>query len=67
MLKMVAQCSSKVSVKKFMNKWEKKDLETLADDFGLLQRNDVQEIIQNCKTYAEGQRKIMRVYTKVCL
>ena len=62
-----AQCSSKVSVKKFMNKWEKKDLETLADDFGLLQRNDVQEIIQNCKTYAEGQRKIMRVYTKVYL
>lgn len=65
--KRVAQCSSKVSVKKFMNKWEKKDLETLADDFGLLQRNDVQEIIQNCKTYAEGQRKIMRVYTKVYL
>lgn len=67
MRKRVAQCSSKVSVKKFMNKWEKKDLETLADDFGLLQRNDVQEIIQNCKTYAEGQRKIMRVYTKVYL
>lgn len=67
MLKRVAQCSSKVSVKKFMNKWEKKDLETLADDFGLLQMNDVQEIIQNCKTYAEGQRKIMRVYTKVYL
>lgn len=67
MRKGVAQCSSKVSVKKFMNKWEKKDLETLADDFGLLQRNDVQEIIQNCKTYAEGQRKIMRVYTKVYL
>lgn len=67
MRKRVAQCSSKVSVKKFMNKWEKKDLETLVDDFGLLQRNDVQEIIQNCKTYAEGQRKIMRVYTKVCL
>lgn len=67
MRKRVAQCSSKVSVKKFMNKWEKKDLETLADDFGLLQMNDVQEIIQNCKTYAEGQRKIMRVYTKVYL
>lgn len=67
MRKRVAQCSSKVSVKKFMNKWEKKDLETLTDDFGLLQRNDVQEIIQNCKTYAEGQRKIMRVYTKVYL
>lgn len=67
MRKRVAQCSSKVSVKKFMNKWEKRDLETLADDFGLLQRNDVQKIIQNCKTYAEGQRKIMRVYTKVYL
>ena len=57
--------SLKDPVRKSMNKQEKKDLKTLADDFGLLQRNDIQEIIQNCKTYAEGQRKIMRVYTKV--
>ena len=57
--------SSKEPIKKSMNKQEKNDLKTLADDFGLLQRNDIQEIIQNCKTYEEGQRKIMKVYTKV--
>ncbi len=50
---------------KTMNKQDKKDLKTLADDFGLLYREDVQKIIQNCKSYAEGQQKIMRVYTAV--
>ncbi len=44
---------------------EKKELRVLADDFGLLHRADVQEIIKNCKSYAEGQRKIMRVYEAV--
>lgn len=44
---------------------EKKELKVLADDFGLLQRKDVQEIIENCKSYAEGQQKIMRIYTAV--
>jgi len=44
---------------------EKKELKVLADDFGLLQRKEVQEIIENCKSYAEGQQKIMRVYTAV--
>lgn len=44
-----------------------KDLMTLADDFGLLHRKEVQEIISTCKSYAEGQQKIMRVYTTVYL
>ncbi len=42
-----------------------KDLMTLANDFGLLHREDVREIIGNCRDYAEGQQKIMRVYTAV--
>lgn len=44
---------------------ERKDLITLASDFGLLEREDVQEIIETSLTYAEGQRKIMRVYENV--
>jgi len=48
---------------KTISKQDKKDLKTLADDFGLLHREDVQEIIENCKSYSEGQQKIMRVYT----
>ncbi len=56
---------SKGMAVKTMNKQDKKDLKTLADDFGLLHREDVQQIIQNCKSYAEGQQKIMRVYTAV--
>lgn len=46
---------------------EKKELKILADDFRLLDRPDVQEIINTCKSYAEGQRKIMRIYTAVYL
>lgn len=44
------------------DKCYKKELMTLADDFGLLQREDVQDIIENCKSYEEGHQKIMRVY-----
>lgn len=44
---------------------EKRELKVLADDFGLLKRKDVQEIIKNCKSYAEGQQKIMRIYMSV--
>lgn len=55
----------KEPIKKTMSKQEKKDLKTLAKDFGLLQREEVQEIIESCKSYAEGQQKIMRVYTTV--
>ena len=44
---------------------EKKELKVFADDLGLLDRKDVQEIIQTCKSYEEGRRKIMRVNTAV--
>lgn len=57
--------TSKGMTIKTINKQDKKDLKVLADDFGLLHRADVQEIIANCKSYAEGQQKIMRVYTAV--
>lgn len=43
-------------------KEEKKELRALSDDFGLLYREDVQRIIETCKSYAQGQRAIMRVY-----
>ncbi len=56
---------TKEPAKKTMNKQDRKDLKTLANDFGILQREDVQEIINTCKNYAEGQMKIMRVYTAV--
>lgn len=44
---------------------DKKELKILADDFGLLERKEVQETIEACKRYAEGQREIMRVYEAV--
>lgn len=44
---------------------DKKELTTLADDFCLLHREDVQEIIETCKNYEEGRQKIMKVYTAV--
>ncbi len=50
---------------KAIDRQEKKELKVLADDFGLLHRKDVQQIIETCKNYTEGQRKIMRVYTAV--
>ena len=50
---------------KTISKQDRKDLQVLADDFGLSYRKEVQEIIQNCRSYAEGQQKIMRVYTAV--
>lgn len=55
------------SVKKSISKQDRKDLKRLADDFGLLYRKEVQEIIESCKSYAEGQQKIMRVYEAVYL
>lgn len=48
-----------------INKQEKKELKVLADDFGLLHWEDVQEIIETCKSYEEGQKRIMKVYTAV--
>ena len=48
-----------------ISKQDRKDLKILADDFGFLYRKEVQEIIETCKSYAEGQQKIMRVYEAV--
>lgn len=59
--------SMKEPVKKTISKQDRKDLKILADDFGLLHRVDVQDIIETCKSYSEGQQKIMRVYTTVYL
>lgn len=52
---------------KKISRQDRKDLQVLADDFGLAYRKDVQDIIQSCKSYSEGQQKIMRVYTAVYL
>lgn len=54
-------------VKKTISKQDRKDLKTLAKDFRLLDRKEVQEIIDTCKSYSEGQQKIMRVYTTAYL
>lgn len=43
----------------------KRELKTLADDFGLLHRADVQRVIETCKSYSQGQQAIMRVYEAV--
>lgn len=59
--------SMKEPVRKTISKQDRKDLKILADDFGLLYRKEIQEIIETCKSYAEGQQKIMRVYTAVYL
>lgn len=56
-----------ISVNNLLGISAQKDLLTLADDFCLLQREDVRKIIETCKSYAEGQQKIMRVYTAVYL
>ena len=50
-----------------ISKQERKELRILADDFRLLHREDVRNIIDNCKSYTEGQQKIMRVYMAVYL
>lgn len=59
--------AQKERIVKTISEQDKKDLITLAYDFRLSNRKDVQEIIANCKSYAEGQQKIMRVYTAVYL
>lgn len=54
-----------------INNWcgiiAQKELMTLADNFCLLHRKDVQKIIENCKSYDEGHNAIMRVYNEVYL
>lgn len=44
---------------------DKRELKVLADDFGLLERKDIQNIINSCVTYNEGQEKILSVYDQV--
>jgi len=56
-----------ISVNNMLGISAQKELMTLADDFGLLHREDVVEIIETCRNYAEGQQKIMRVYEAVYL
>ncbi|GFI18171.1 hypothetical protein IMSAGC009_03343 [Lachnospiraceae bacterium] len=55
----------KEPAKKTISKQDKKDLKVLADDFCILHREEVQDIIETCKSYAEGQQKIMRIYETV--
>lgn len=59
--------SKKESPTKKISRQDRKDLQVLADDFGLLHRKDVQDIIQSCRSYSEGQQKLMRVYRAVYL
>lgn len=58
---------NKGSISKTISSQNKKGLKVLADDFGLLHRQDVEDIIQSCRSYSEGQQKIMRVYSAVYL
>lgn len=44
---------------------EKRELEILASDFGLLDRRDVREIIRNNKNYADSRRAILKIYDMV--
>ena len=44
---------------------EKRELEILASDFGLLDRRDVREIIRNNKDYADSRRAILKIYDMV--
>ncbi len=41
---------------------DKKELRRLATDFGLGYNPEVQEAIDNCQSYEEGRRKIMKAY-----
>ena len=67
MKKMMKYKGNDFSINNLLGISAQRDLMTLADDFGLLQREDVQEIIESCKSYEEGQQKIMRVYETVYL
>ena len=51
------KCEMKKLTTRTMSSQDRKDLRILADDFGLLHRQDVQDIIQSCKSYSEGSRK----------
>lgn len=60
---------SRINQSKSISNMDKKDLLTLAYDL-LLTRNSemrhrVTNIIQNCKSYDEAHRKIMKMYDEV--
>lgn len=63
----ISSMKYKKSTSKKMSKQDRKDLQTLASDFCLLNRKEIQEIIKNSKSYTEGQQKIMRVYISIYL
>lgn len=50
---------------KHLCRQDKRELKVLAFDFGLLERKEVKEIIETCKSYHEGHRKILEVYNRV--
>lgn len=43
----------------------KKELKILARDFGLLDRPEVQDAIENCIDYEQGRRRLMKIYETV--
>lgn len=63
--KMMKDKEREISTNNLLGISAQKELMTLADDFGLLHREDVQDIIETCKNYAEGQQKIMKIYEAV--
>ncbi|MCX4340827.1 MAG: hypothetical protein OSJ72_14435 [Lachnospiraceae bacterium] len=65
--KMMNYKGKNISVNNLLGISAQKELMTLADDFGLLHREDVVEIIETCRNYAEAQQKIIRVYEEVYL
>lgn len=65
--KMMKNNGNNISINNRCGISAQKELMTLADDFRLLHRRDVQEIIENCKSYEEGHKKIMKVYEEVYL
>ena len=41
---------------------EKRELKVLANDFQLLHLVEVQDLIETCKSYAEGHTRLMKIY-----
>ncbi len=62
--KMMKYKGNNISINNLLGISDQKELMILADDFGLLDKKDIQESIENCKSYSEGQQKIMEVYER---
>ena len=60
---------SRINRPKSISNMDKKDLLTLAYDLLLTKNSEmhhrVTDIIQNCKSYDEGHRKIMKMYDEI--